>query len=74
MPIRDLKHFYVLIKNDVVVTYATNYKAFYREILQIQELKGEVKSERTLNRYFKRNKIIIILGSDKKIYTLQKVI
>jgi len=71
---RDLRQFYVVVTNDEVIAFAVNMSAFYRELKKIDVLKDSLKSQRTLSRYFKKNNILTYLGSDRKIYNLQKII
>jgi len=71
--IRDLRHLFVVVCDNYVVTYATNFSAFYREVRSLGALDEHVRSESTLQRHFKKEKRKIILGNDKRVYVLQKV-
>lgn len=71
---RDLRHLLVVIKDDTVIAYGTSISGFIREVRKIEPIKNHIKSDSTMNRYFKKNKILVYLGKDKKIYTLQKVL
>lgn len=71
---RDLKKLYVVINNEEVIFFATNLSSFYRKIVEQKYLENSIKSEATLRRYFAKNKKITLLGTNKKIYTLQRLL
>lgn len=70
----SLKHFLVVIKDYSVVAYAANFKSFYGELIKIKEIKEHLPSESTIKRKLTKEKLIVYLGTDNKIYTLQKVV
>ena len=71
---RDLRALYVLVQNDRVIVFETNLSKFIGRLRDIVQISEHIKSYPTYNRYFKKNDQIIILGSDKKIYSLQKIL
>lgn len=72
--IRDLKHLLVVVRDDKVVAFSTNYKNYISKLKEIEAIKSQIKSETTMKRYFNKNNILTYIGSDRKIYTLQKVL
>jgi hypothetical protein len=72
--LRDLKHLYVIIQDEEVIDFSTNLSAFCRLLKLNKFIGSQIKSEPTMKRYFNKNKKLTYLGSNKKIYTLQKVL
>lgn len=65
---------YVVIRDNQAIAYGTNHKDFYSELEKIKELKNEIPSLDTIKRRMKEGKKLIYMGSDYKIYTLQKIV
>ncbi len=72
--LRDLKQLYVIIQNNEVVHFSTNLSAFCRELKKNNFIVDQIKSDQTIKRYFDKNKKLTYLGTDGKIYILQKVL
>lgn len=71
---RDLRHFYIVAVDNRVVAYATNLSAFIKEVKGVKEICSQIKSETTYQRFFKMNRLLDLVGTDGKVYTLQKVV
>ena len=71
---RDLKHLYVVVKDDEVIFHATNLSKFIEGVKKIDAIKSKIKSHSTMQRYFTKSSRMTYLGVDRKIYHLQKVL
>lgn len=69
--IRDLKCFYVAIKNNEIVCYDTNLKLFLEKF---GKMVPDLYSYSYYSKNFKKTKIIPVNTKQKETYYLQKVI
>jgi len=71
---RDLKHLLVVVCEDRVITHSTNVLGFHKELKKIKAINDKIGSYSAIKSYFKKKKIMELVGSNRKIYTLQRLI
>lgn len=69
--IRDLKTFYVAINENKVISFDTNLSKF---VAGLKKIEPDVKGYQFYNKEFKKNKIIVFVNKNNKVYFLQKVL